>query len=509
MWSLDRFFSARRMASALFTLSLLALPQIAAAAEERQPNALGRDLLERFEIRTEDDLLVLEPHDATSAVRTIEIDGDDVLVNGKRFDEAELAGFLGKDGELVRDLLDLDESERLAALGMPELRKRRRDQGGVDISVPLGVPGPRIHVRPSGDERVSIGRSIHLKKGESASNVVCIGCSVQIDGHDSGDAVAIGGTVRVTGTVEGSAVSVGGSVSVEDGGVVEGDGVSVGGGVNTEGSGEVQGETVGVGIGSGLFGGGGLVGGSGSGGLGDWPWSLFSDAGQLAAAVIKTGLLALLAALAFLVMRPAVETGALRVGSEPWKAAFAGLLAQLLLGPVFILVIVVLCISIIGIPLLLLLPFAFLALLLGWFVGFVAVARSLGGWVERRLGWSPSTAVLAVVVGVVLIQATSLAGRAVALPGGWLGALGFSIMAVGFLLKYIAWTIGLGAMTLVALSGDWRRPSTLFVAATPPPPPAPSSGDEPDEAPRSPVASIEAMPVGADDERSDEEKTKA
>jgi hypothetical protein len=232
---------------------------------------------------------------------------------------------------------------------------------------------------------------------------------------------------------------------------------------------------------------------------------VFSDAGRFASAVIKTGLLALLAAVAFLVMRPAVDAGARRVGSEPWKAAFAGLLTQLLLGPIFILVIVVLCISIIGIPLLLLLPFAFLALLLGWFVGFVAVASSLGGWVERRFDWSPSTAVLAVVVGVVLIQATSLVGRAVSLPGGWLGAIGFAIVAVGFFLKYLAWTTGLGAMTLVALAGDWRRPSTMFAA---PPPPPPAAGDEFDERPLPAVSSLEAMPAG-DDDRSEEEKTKA
>ena len=495
----ERLARLRSLAVALFAVAALAGP-VAAQAEDaedaspgRQPTALGRDLLERYEIRTEDEVLILEPRDEASAVREIEIDGDDVVVNGKRFDEDELAGFLGKDGELVRELVALDTEGRLEALGFPELRRRQRKRGDIDISVPVGVPGPRIHVRPSGDERVSIGRSIHVEKGESASNVVCIGCSIQIDGHDSGDAVAIGGSVKVTGTVEGNAVAVGGSVKVADGAVVEGDGVSVGGSVTTDGSGEIEGEHVGVGIGGVPFMGGG-----------DWPWGVFSDASRLVSAVIKTGLLALLAVVAFLVARPAIESGAARVASEPWKAAFAGLLAQLLLGPVFILVIVVLAVSIIGIPLLLLIPFAIIALVIGWFFGFVAVARALGGWFESRLHWSPQAAVLTVVVGVVLIQAMSLAGRVLALPGGVLGAVGFSLVAFGFFLKYLAWTIGLGAMTLIALAGDWRRPSRVF--ATPPPPPAadvePGAGESLESRSETSIAPprVESRPADGEDE---------
>src|SRR5262249_48690266 len=152
------------------------------------------------------------------------------------------------DGKLVRQLVDLDRSEQLEALGMTEIRKRNRRSGEVDISPPMGV-GPRIHVKPSGDERVSIGRSVHLEKGESSSDGGWLGCSIVIDGEDNGDAVSIGGTVSVNGTVDGNAVSVGGSVHVGDGGVVEGDGVSVGGGVDTEGSGRIEGRTTGVGWG--------------------------------------------------------------------------------------------------------------------------------------------------------------------------------------------------------------------------------------------------------------------
>jgi hypothetical protein len=199
------------------------------------------------------------------------------------------------------------------------------------------------------------------------------------------------------------------------------------------------------------------------------PWSAFSDFGRLISALVRTGVLALLAVLAVLIARPGVEVAAARIASEPWKAAFAGLLAQLLFLPVLVLVMVVLAVSIIGIPLLVLVPFALLALMVANFLGFVGVARVLGGGAERQFNWSASSVALSVVVGVVLIQALSLVGRVLSLPGGWLAVLGFTFVGLGFFVKYVVWTMGLGAMTLAALSGEWRRPRETSVAVPPPP----------------------------------------
>jgi hypothetical protein len=193
---------------------------------------------------------------------------------------------------------------------------------------------------------------------------------------------------------------------------------------------------------------------------------------------VRTGVLALLAVLAVLLARPGVEVAAARIASEPWKAAFAGLLAQLLFLPVLVLVVVVLAISIIGIPLLVLVPFALVALVIANFLGYVGVARVLGGGAERRFDWSASSVALSVVVGVALIQALSLLGRALSLPGGWLAMLGFTIVGLGFFVKYVVWTMGLGAMTLAALSGDWRRPRVAAATPPPPPPPVEVSGGE-------------------------------
>ena len=87
MFPRDRFRSARPLAALLFTVCALAAPLAAPAQEDesaREPNALGRELLERFEVSTEDDTLLLEPKAEESAVRTIEIEDEEVIVNGKR-----------------------------------------------------------------------------------------------------------------------------------------------------------------------------------------------------------------------------------------------------------------------------------------------------------------------------------------------------------------------------------------------------------------------------------------
>ena len=462
----------RPLVAAIAGVLFAVAPLAAQATADAAPDALGKRALERYDVRALAESLLLRPRDAESAVRSIEIeDAGDVLVNGKDFDEKELAAFLGKDGELIRDLLALDADARRAALGFPREKEReesraerrpRREKEAVDIDLP-GLPGSHIKVRASGDDRVSFAHSIHVAKGESANDVVCIGCSVDIEGEAAGDAVAVGGSVHVSGSVAGNAVSVGGSVEVEDGAVVEGDGVAVGGAVEVDGSGQVRGHNTTVGVGGPFFGGRrhGLR----------FPWGAFGDTGRLVTAVLRTGFLALLGVLAVMLLRPAVDLAARRVGAEPWKAAFAGLLTQLLFLTVLILAIVVLAVSIIGIPLLVLVPFAILAMIVATFVGFVGVAKVLGGIVERRFNWSASSLAMMVIVGVVAIQATSLIGRALSLPGGWLAITGFTLVGLGFFFKYVAWTIGLGAMTLAALAGEWRRPTAAPVATPPPPPP--------------------------------------
>jgi hypothetical protein len=155
-----------------------------------------------------------------------------------------------------------------------------------------------------------------------------------------------------------------------------------------------------------------------------------------------------------------------------------GLLAEILFVPLLILVVFVLAISIIGIPLLVLVPFAILALMLGAFLGYVAVAERLGRWAERRFGWQFQSIYLVAGVGVVILYAFTLMGRILDLGGGPLRFFAVLCLFVGGLAQYLAWTVGLGGalITKLGTQDDWtgwrRRPAPETPA--PPPPPAPA-----------------------------------
>jgi hypothetical protein len=440
----------------LLAVALPAAPALAAT----HPTAFGGEVLERFSVDPISSGLLLRPKATGTPVRTIELDDstEEAMVNGKQFTGAELRDWLGEDGDRLARLLAMEPEDRLRELGLSteEEETPAPPTHKIDINVPSIPPIPPIRVRAASDDRVSFGRSIVVHEDESARDVVCIGCSIDVQGQAMGNAVSVGGSVTVSGKVLGDAVSVGGAVHVDDGAEVLGEAVAVGGSVEVAPSGRVIGTTSSVGWGEGWFGRHGVV-------VGDTDFfsSWFSDWARVVWGVFRIAFLSLLAGLFLLIARSGMEATAARVRGETWKAALVGLLTQMLFFPVLVLVTVILAVSIIGIPLLVLVPFAILALVVAAFFGYAAVAYSIGRWVERRLGheWSPW---LAVVVGVVAIQGVSLVGRLVGLIGGWAAAFAFGLLALGFFFKYVAWTTGLGAavMTLATRTLERRRGTT-------------------------------------------------
>jgi hypothetical protein len=178
-----------------------------------------------------------------------------------------------------------------------------------------------------------------------------------------GDAVSIGGSIGVEsgGIVEGNAVSVLGSVHVEPGGAVLGDGVAVLGTMDVERGGQVLGEHVQVGLGR-VF-----------GGRARRPATVFSRLGPfgffptlaLFALVYLCGLIALRA------WPDRVRGVGSAIAGAPVRSFFIGFLCWLLLLPLAVL----LCISVVGIPLVPLLPLGL----------FLCIALGLSG-VALRIG---------------------------------------------------------------------------------------------------------------------------
>jgi hypothetical protein len=78
-------------------------------------------------------------------------------------------------------------------------------------------------------DQVHFGQSITVGEDESAGNLVCIGCSIRMDGS-SADIVAIGGSITINGSVKGDVVVIGGAVRLGENASVSGDVVTMGGG---------------------------------------------------------------------------------------------------------------------------------------------------------------------------------------------------------------------------------------------------------------------------------------
>ncbi len=262
-----------------------------------------------------------------------------------------------------------------------------------------------------------------------------------------GDVVALGGSADVRGVVHGDVVAIGGSVELGPGAEVSRDVVAVGGTISRDPSARVGGRIREIGMG-----------GFDADGW-QWPqigrvpfwwggWRLGS-AFELMSTLIRAAVLALLAGLVVLLAQHHVGVVAARVGTEPLKAGAVGFLAQLLFLPIFIFAIVVLVLTIIGIPLVLLLvPFVLVGLALVALVGFTSVSYQLGRLLAARMGWSPGGPYAVTMIGLGAIVAPVLLGRLVGLVGAPLYPMSFGLGLFGLLVEYAAWTVGFGAMAL-------------------------------------------------------------
>ncbi len=181
-----------------------------------------------------------------------------------------------------------------------------------------------------------------------------------------------------------------------------------------------------------------------------FPWF---DSGQwrafrLFASLVRMVLFALLATLILLLAPRAVTRVELAVTTQFWKSALVGLLAQLFFVPVLVLTVVVLAVSIIGIPLLVLVPFGILAFFVALLLGFTGAASGFARVIQNRSSSTTPTSVALLVVGLALIWGITVLGRLVSLGGGPLAHIGAIVVLTGFIIEYAAWTVGLGGALL-------------------------------------------------------------
>jgi hypothetical protein len=284
------------------------------------------------------------------------------------------------------------------------------------VVVDLGQRG-KVRIDPDGNDgdKVMIGESLVIEKDQIVE----------------GDAVSLGGDVTIYGQVLGDVVSVGGTVELGDSAFVGGDAVSVGGGVRKAATALVGGETVQVGITgplSGFF-------GKGITDIDDKPHRKEGGFAHLLKWLVFYLIMFAFAALTLVLARDRIHHASDYMAREPFPSLLLGLLSPVLVLVAFIL----LCITLIGIPvgvaLLLLYP-AFV------FLGWVVAGHRIGLAIRQERELSPVKTVFAGLLVLIGLHVLKVILRAFGAGGFFVGLIGFA----GFMVSFVAALAGLGAI---------------------------------------------------------------
>jgi len=430
--------SMSRMAAA--ALLVLNLPLVGHGQGPGPAADLGARLRERFDVVPLQQGVALVPRQTGGSVRLVQIEGGVVSVDGQTLTGAQLRERLGADADLVVQASYLTPEQQRELAAAPG--------GPIPVAPAAPTPAPIERTEVRRDDVFNFGGDVTIDANERVEgDVVVFGGSATIDGEVTDDVFVLGGRARLgpQAVVRGDVTVVGGSLDRATGAQVFGDVNEVG-----DRRGAVRGE---------------------------WRWpgmffgSFWSRLGSLAATILRLTVILLVGLIVVAFGRGAVERVAARTAATPLRSGLIGLLAQILFVPVLVLTCIVLVVSIIGIPLLVLVPFGILLLVLVMLVGFVGLAYHVGRLVASRVRGAEPGPYAAFAIGVAAIGAVTLTAKLGALVGGFLLA---PLTAIGYVLEYVAWTIGFGAALLY-----WYETQTRFGGRRPAGPmaPAPAPGE--------------------------------
>jgi len=423
---MTRQWNTRATVTALVLFSLT----LGAAVHARQ-DAVGdlrAQLRARFDVLSVQDGVGLVPRSKDAGIRIIEIRNGAVSIDGMTATGDQLRMRLGADADLILRVSYLDAAQQR------QLSGDAQPGAAAPSPVPPVPPVPENRPRRErrGNEIVRFGSDVTVERDEIVEEVVVIGGNAIINGEVDGELTVIGGnaTLGPDAVVRDDVAIVGGTLNRAPGSVIEG---------------RIQNVAV-----------------------GDERWrganfpgmvrdTIFRDTigrvGSFAGTLLRIGLLSLLALVVVAFGRTWTERIAELASADPLRSGLTGFLGQVLFLPLLLVTIVVLVVSIIGIPLLVLLPFAFLVVMIVALVGFTGVAYYVGSLLASRFGWTDRGAYVAVLLGVLAIALITLVARATAIVGG--GLFAFPVAFVGYVVEYLAWTLGFGA-AILAGHRDWR-----------------------------------------------------
>lgn len=508
MWTLSdlRRLSGKRALRAAALLLVLGLtaamaawaaPQEAAATGDR---AELRQLIERrYTVLPISGGILLTPRTPRAGVRTIELTGDNIAINGQRVSgDRTIREWLEGDADLILRLRGLSPDERRQTFNLEALPPGERPADPIpepaeDAAVEAPTSGDVTEITPeeaedveeaepaesaepaepaeetvsdagrrSSGDRVNVGGSVKVAEDEITNEAVAIGGSVTVDGEVRDAVTAVGGSARINGRVGGEVVAVGGAVYLGPNAVVEGGVTSVGGRIHREPGAVIHGPTSEV----------SLLPFTWNDGWRRGPWSYRGGISDVMGSIMTLVVMSLLVCLVLLVARRPLERVDRMLATQPWQSAAVGVAGFVFLVPLLIVVTVLLVITIVGCTLLLLYPFLFIYLGLLFLLGYAAVAHRLGRWFEGRFNLRFGGPYVAALIGVLLIQIWSVLGQMIDLIPGPFGFFAGMMLLFAALMVIAAWIVGFGAVILARFGlepGYWPG----RVAATPPVPPGP------------------------------------
>jgi hypothetical protein len=287
-------------------------------------------------------------------------------------------------------------------------------------------------------------RDYYLASGAIASEpIVVVGGSATIDGRAEQDVVVIGGTLRAgpTAVIRGDVVTVGGDAIIDPSAQVSGDIERT----------TITWPTVDFGWGSVPNG---------------W-WALVGFGSM----VLRLGLV-LFVSLFMVWLAPGwIDRIGGRLSGAGGSALALGLVTEVLFVPVLIVVAIAMAITIVGIPLLLLLPFFVAGVGLLWVAGFAAVAVRIGARLRGQGSGPSSSPTLDLLTGFFATTIITVAAHFLALGPSWMGPMAWMMGVAGFVVEYVVWTLGLGAALTAWLGGRRDTPPAIPIM----PEPAPST----------------------------------
>jgi hypothetical protein len=308
------------------------------------------------------------------------------------------------------------------------------DSGMVEINAPhVVVNGPAVHVDGEPSGLVRVFADVHVPPG------------TKVDG----DVVAVFGSATVEGQVTGSVVAVFGSVKLMPGASVEQDAVAVGGVLDQAPGTIVKGETVSIGF---------------------LPLSFGAPTLAVLLLSIVTGWL-LTMFMAWL-LSLLFHDRMLRIGAAASRQSGASIFVGLLSAPMVVIAMLLLVVTVIGVPVAILLPIAYA--LMVW-TGQLAATYLLGcKLMRRRAGEGSVLAPMA--LGSAFVALFFVAGAALSGPPGIVRTFALFFSLIGVLLVTGLSILGTGALLLSRFGSRPRDAVPAPVGVPAPAPPMAAAG---------------------------------